>query len=35
MQRIADFFHYEQLGTNYKKETLAGLTTFVSMAYQS
>ncbi|MFC6289678.1 NCS2 family permease [Levilactobacillus angrenensis] len=33
MQRIADFFHFEELGTNYKKETLAGLTTFVSMAY--
>lgn len=33
MQRIANFFHFEELGTNYKKETLAGITTFVSMAY--
>lgn len=33
MQRIANFFHFEELGTNYKTEILAGLTTFVSMAY--
>ncbi|MFC4324262.1 NCS2 family permease [Litchfieldia salsa] len=27
------FFEFEALGTNYKKETVAGLTTFLSMAY--
>ena len=26
-------FHMKELGTNVKKETLAGITTFVSMAY--
>ncbi|NLR09467.1 MULTISPECIES: NCS2 family permease [Lactobacillaceae] len=33
MQRIAKFFQFEELGTNYKTEILAGITTFVSMAY--
>jgi adenine/guanine/hypoxanthine permease len=27
------FFQFEQLGTNYKTECIAGLTTFLSMAY--
>ncbi|GGE85798.1 NCS2 family permease [Priestia taiwanensis] len=27
------FFQFEQLGTNYKTEFIAGLTTFLSMAY--
>ncbi len=27
------FFKFDELGTNYKRETLAGLTTFVSMVY--
>ncbi|WP_203641510.1 NCS2 family permease [Levilactobacillus andaensis] len=33
MQKIANYFHFEELGTTYKTEILAGLTTFVSMAY--
>ncbi|TPR13245.1 NCS2 family permease [Apilactobacillus timberlakei] len=33
VNKIADFFHFNELGTNYKKETLAGITTFVSMVY--
>lgn len=31
--KIASFFKFDELGTNYKRETLAGLTTFVSMVY--
>ncbi|MDF0728696.1 NCS2 family permease [Cytobacillus sp. S13-E01] len=27
------YFQFEELGTNYKRETIAGLTTFLSMAY--
>ncbi len=27
------YFQFDELGTNYKKETIAGLTTFLSMAY--
>ena len=27
------FFHFDELGTNYKTEILAGATTFVTMAY--
>jgi len=27
------YFQFEQLGTNYRRETIAGLTTFLSMAY--
>lgn len=27
------FFKFEERGTNYRKETLAGITTFLSMAY--
>lgn len=27
------FFQFEELGTNYKREIIAGLTTFLSMAY--
>ncbi|MCK8607699.1 NCS2 family permease [Apilactobacillus ozensis] len=30
---MASFFKFDELGTNYKRETLAGLTTFVSMVY--
>ncbi|MCF6515409.1 NCS2 family permease [Lactobacillus sp. S2-2] len=33
MQKIANYFHFEELGTNFRKETLAGITTFISMAY--
>ncbi|CAD2072458.1 NCS2 family permease [Phocicoccus pinnipedialis] len=27
------YFEFEQLGTNYRKETIGGITTFLSMAY--
>ncbi|MDJ0568170.1 MAG: NCS2 family permease [Pleurocapsa sp. MO_192.B19] len=30
---IATFFEFEQLGTNFRTEVLAGVTTFVTMAY--
>lgn len=30
---IAGFFNFEQLGTNFRTEVLAGVTTFVTMAY--
>lgn len=33
MQSIANFFHFDENHTNFKTETLAGITTFVSMAY--
>ena len=28
-----DFFRLEERGTNFKRELLAGITTFVTMAY--
>ena len=31
--KIALFFRFKELGTNYKTETLAGITTFISMVY--
>ncbi|KRK56923.1 xanthine uracil vitamin C permease [Fructilactobacillus fructivorans] len=31
--RIASFFHFQELGTNFTRETIAGVTTFVSMVY--
>ncbi len=31
--RIAEFFRFEELGTNFRRELAAGLTTFVTMAY--
>ncbi|QBP18453.1 NCS2 family permease [Acetilactobacillus jinshanensis] len=30
---IAKYFHFKELGTNLKTETLAGITTFTAMAY--
>ncbi len=30
---ISKYFRFEELGTNYRRETIAGLTTFVTMAY--
>ncbi|MDT3497072.1 hypothetical protein NLU03_34505, partial [Bacillus toyonensis] len=27
------YFQFDELGTNYKTEFIAGLTTFLSMAY--
>ncbi|MFC6254716.1 NCS2 family permease [Secundilactobacillus hailunensis] len=32
-QKIASYFKFDELGTSYKKEFLAGLTTFISMVY--
>jgi AGZA family xanthine/uracil permease-like MFS transporter len=32
-QRLEHYFEFEQLGTNWRTEILAGLTTFVTMAY--
>ncbi|GAK47478.1 xanthine/uracil permease [Secundilactobacillus oryzae JCM 18671] len=31
--KIANYFKFDELGTNYKTEFLAGLTTFISMVY--
>ena len=31
--KMKKYFEFEQLGTNYRKEILGGLTTFLSMAY--
>lgn len=33
MQKIANYFHFDDLNTSFRTEILAGLTTFVSMAY--
>lgn len=33
LKGIANFFHFDELGTNYRTEFIAGLTTFVSMVY--
>jgi len=30
---IATYFKFEQLGTSFKQETIAGVTTFITMAY--
>ncbi len=30
---MAKFFHFEERGTNFRTETIAGITTFVSMVY--
>jgi adenine/guanine/hypoxanthine permease len=32
-QRLEDFFEFQRLGTNWRTEILAGLTTFLTMAY--
>ncbi|GLB46042.1 guanine permease [Philodulcilactobacillus myokoensis] len=32
-EKIANYFHFHELGTNFRKETLAGLTTFMAMVY--
>jgi AGZA family xanthine/uracil permease-like MFS transporter len=31
--RLEDYFEFERLGTNWRTEILAGLTTFITMAY--
>lgn len=33
MQSLRQFFHFDELNTNFTKESIAGLTTFVSMLY--
>src|ERR1051326_8358522 len=33
LQRLEQYFEFERLGTNWRTEILAGLTTFVTMAY--
>ena len=33
MNKIAEFFQLSSLGTNFRKESIAGLTTFLAMAY--
>ena len=32
-QRLERYFEFETLGTNWRTEALAGVTTFVTMAY--
>ncbi len=33
LSSMAKFFHFEERGTNFRTETIAGITTFVSMVY--
>lgn len=33
MKTIASFFHFDQYKTSYRRETVAGITTFLTMAY--
>lgn len=33
MSVISKYFHFEELGTDYRREILAGFTTFISMSY--
>ena len=33
MNSVAKYFRFDELGTNFRTEIIAGLTTFVSMAY--
>lgn len=33
LKRIEDYFEFQQLGTNWRTEILAGVTTFLTMAY--
>lgn len=33
LNRLEDYFEFQRLGTNWKTEILAGLTTFITMAY--
>ena len=33
MQSLRDFFNFDELNTNFTRESIAGLTTFVSMLY--
>ena len=33
MSAISKYFHFEELGTDYRREILAGFTTFISMSY--
>jgi AGZA family xanthine/uracil permease-like MFS transporter len=31
--KLKKYFHFDELGTNYKREVIGGVTTFLSMAY--
>lgn len=33
MSALSKYFQFKQLGTNYRRETMAGFTTFISMSY--
>lgn len=33
MAALSKYFQFDQLGTNYRREIIAGLTTFISMSY--
>src|ERR1039457_7648634 len=33
LTRLEDYFEFQRLGTNWKTEIVAGLTTFMTMAY--
>ncbi len=33
MSRLRSYFQFEQYGTNLRREVVAGVTTFVTMAY--
>jgi AGZA family xanthine/uracil permease-like MFS transporter len=33
LRSLEDYFHFKELGTDWRTETLAGLTTFLTMAY--
>ena len=33
MSAISKYFHFKELGTDYRREILAGFTTFISMSY--
>ncbi|MFC4760770.1 NCS2 family permease [Fructobacillus durionis] len=33
MSKIASYFQFKELGTSFRKETIAGITTFVAMSY--
>lgn len=33
MSKIASYFQFKELGTSFKKESIAGITTFVAMSY--
>ena len=32
-EKISSFFRFKERGTNFRVETIAGITTFMTMAY--